>query len=217
MGCKLHCALGGNVPTRLESFNRIVKELTDQYPAPQSSDWLDDLDLLGLVRLLDNGLSSRTPYDEYIAGRFPIYTGISNETAEPLLEAVSAKHPVIASLMEDHPLKDGFKLVRAEDKDVLIGQLETNGIKVSELPKIEQILEQNQFGAKDPSAETKLREMVKKDPVLSEFANWWDQLPPINFTAVGNAIGFVNARRHIDFRGAQSLSDLFELRTKKTI
>lgn len=206
--------LGGNVPHRLESFNRIVKTLTDQCPTPQSSEWLGDLDLLGLVRLLDNGLSSRTSYDEYLSGKFPIYTvpGISNEAAEPLLKAVLAKHPVIAGLIEDHPLKDGFKLIRAEDKDTLMDQLEKGGITVSELPELEQLLEQNQFGVKDPSAMTKLREMVKEDPILSEFASWWDPLPPINFTAVGDAVGFVNARRHISFQGAQNLSDFFKLR-----
>jgi len=206
--------LGGGLQNRLEAFGSIITTLTDKCTPSKGVDWLGDLDLLGLVRLLENGLSSRTPYDEYIAGKFPLYLvpGINNEAAEPLLKVILDKHPVIAGLIEEHPLKEGFRLVRAENKETLIEQLETSGIMVKEIPELEQLLEQNQFGTKDPAAEAKLREMIKADPILNKFAQWWDPLPPISFTAVGDAVGFVNTRRHINFQGAQNLSDFFKLR-----
>jgi hypothetical protein len=54
----------------------------------------------------------------------------------------------------------------------------------------------------------KFNERFDQAEPLVEIAAWWDLLPMFDLTLIGRAIGLVNARCHITFRGVQTIAEM---------
>jgi len=178
---------------------------------PSDGGWVRDADVLNLVRVHQGVLMNRTPHKAMLERKLAVnlVTGIDMETSSPVVATATSAIPELSAQLTPHPLKPGFLRLGGRDKDELLGRLPDDA---AESPELQQLIEQNGYDITDQAAVTKLDETVSAIPALSMLAKWWDSIPPLDFTVVGDVVAFVNARRHITFQGAGTVSELLQRR-----
>jgi hypothetical protein len=188
-----------------------IAEILVSLALPSDGGWVRDADVLNLVRVHQGVLMNRTPYKKMLESKLAVnlVTGLNTETSSSLVETATMAIPKLNGQLIPHPLKPGFLRLGGRDKDELLGRLPDDA---AQFPELQQLIEQNGYGSTDQVAVTKLDETVSTIPALTTLAKWWDSVPPLDFTVVGEVVAFVNARRHITFQGAGTVSELLQLR-----
>jgi hypothetical protein len=181
---------------------------------PVDSGWVRDTDVLNLVRVHHGTLMNRTPHKTLLANKMAVnmVTGIDMETSGPLVATAISAIPKLNEQLIPHPLKSGFLRLGGRDKDELLARLPDHAAKS---PDLQQLIEQNGYGSQDHAAVTRLDEAIAAIPALTTLAKWWDNIPPLDFTVVGDVVAFVNARRHLSFQGAGTVAELLQLRSQE--
>jgi hypothetical protein len=192
-----HLISAENVATKLRALN---------LPADQG--WLDEADALGLVRITDGALMHRKPYKQLIQDRVAaeLVPGFDPAECGPLVSALITSFPGLIEACPQHQLKEGFLRLPGNSREELLAQHtggEVNG-------DLEQLINTNRYGARDPLAVTELERRVSVQPNAVAIAEWWDALRPASPTLIGQVIGFVNARRYLDFSGPQTVAELLQ-------
>jgi hypothetical protein len=192
----------------LSNTARVLVELG----LPSDGGWVRDADVLNLVRVHYGALMSRTPHKAILEKKMAVnlVTGIDMETSSALVAAATSAVPELGEHLLPHPLKPGFVRLGGHDKSELLTKLPSSAAESAEL---QQLIEQNSYGSTDPAAAAKLDETVAGIASLTALTKWWDSTPPVDFTVVGDVVAFVNARRHLSFQGAGTVSELLQLRT----
>lgn len=131
--------------------------------------------------------------------------GIDQKTHSDLIEAAIAGCPKLGQLLGPHPLKPGFIVLPGTTADEF---RQLVPVDAQPSPELEQLIGLNGFGVQDAAAVAKFAELFDQTGPLVEIAAWWDPLPMFELTLVGRAIGLVNARRHIAFRGVQTIAEM---------
>ncbi len=203
---------GENFAGQISAACQIAGALAD-LGLPTDTGWVRDIDVLNLGRVYSGGLMSRTPGEKMVQTKVAVnlITGIDAVLSKELLKTVTAAIPEISGQLTPHPLKPNFVKLGGKDKDELLTRLPANAATSAEL---EQLIAQNGYGSEDAGAIAKLEEITSEVVALKAVAEWWDAVPWVEFTVVGDVVGFVNARRYISFTGAGTVGELLQLRSQ---
>ena len=169
--------------------------------------WIEDLEALGLARTPSGIAVSRKPYKQLLGDRAAAHLnrGIDQETHRDLIESAVAECPWLGQLLVPHQLKPGVLALAGTTADEFRNLVPADS---RQSPEIEQLIALNGFGVQDAAAVAKFNELFDQAEPLVEIAAWWDLLPIFDLTLIGRAIGLVNARRHITFRGVQTIAEM---------
>lgn len=174
---------------------------------PKGKMWQQDLDALDLIRI-EPGIIGRTSFIDITKGKFIEYLshGINKTEQSELLERLIARYPDLAKVMGEHPLKDGFVILNAKDKEDFESKLQLLNIPLDD-EDVVAIISTNQFGAHDGVAVNSLTDKLNSISRFSEYMEWWNSLSAFRFSSPGQVIGYLNARRYINI--SASISDMF--------
>jgi hypothetical protein len=169
--------------------------------------WIEELEALGLARASSGLTLRRKPYKQLLGERAAAHLngGIDQETHRDLIESAIAGCPELRRLLGPHQLKPGFVVLAGTTADEFRNLVP---VDAQPSPQIEQLIGLNGFGGQDAVAVASFNERVDEAAPLVEIGAWWDALPMFDPTLVGRAIGLVNARRHIAFRGVQTIAEM---------
>jgi len=186
---------------------RSVAEALATLGLPSEANWLEEAEALNLARMYSGGLITRKPYRECIRSRIPaaLSTGIAEDKFAELIGKPGSALPELAGLVTEHQLKAGFLALGGEDRESFLKML-PDGFSPS--AELEELITANGFGVQDPDAVARLDELLDQSAAVQALAAWWDGTPYVDVTVVGRVVGFVNARRHMAFHGAQTVSEL---------
>ena len=174
---------------------------------PTDADWLQEAEALNLARMYGGTLLNRKSYREFIRERASaaFSTGIAKDKFEELIVKSDAGLPDLAGRFAEHQLKSGFVALAGKDRD---GFLETFADGYVPSAELEELVTANGYGAQDPDALSRFDELLNESPAVQAVEKWWDSTPYVDMTVVGRVVGFVNARRHMTFQGAQTVREL---------
>jgi hypothetical protein len=167
--------------------------------------WTQDADTLNLVRTVY--LSTRTPYRQVLTQRVAPYLnpGINLEESAELITTATSKCPCLRDKLHPHPLKEGFIVLPGTSRDEFVAELP---VDCEQTPELDQLIAQNGYGQQDGTATTEFLQKINQSDAMSKIADWWDKVPSLNLTVVGYVIGFVNAKRYVQWGGAQTIGEL---------
>jgi hypothetical protein len=176
---------------------------------PDDPSWTEDADALNLVRLGGGGMvMERARYRDFMARRepgIPLNPGIDQEASRDLIEAARSKCPWLEDKLQPHPLRPGFLLLVGDNAEEFLAAVPADS---EAPPELHQLVSMNNFGVQDQTVIAAFGEKVDECENLREVADWWDRVPNLDLTVVGRVIGFVNARRHVEFGGARTVAEL---------
>jgi hypothetical protein len=176
-------------------MERIASKFLDG-PLPLGSDWLDHLDILDVVR--SNTISNLKPFDEWFAGRLPGYVapGAEKDDAPTHLTGEYSELPW-GSAIVDHELRTGYVRLNVGDEFIWREHLAKQNFPDQLIDTyIASGKEQFGLGTIDPEASAEYMRRVREQPLLSQIAEWWAQIPyAVQLTPVGKALGRANAFR----------------------
>lgn len=177
---------------------------------PDDENWIKDVDVLSLARIR-RGASPRMRYAEIIRRSLlsDMTTGIDQSESGQLVEAAITAVPEISQFLTPHPLKPGFLKLAGKDAEELLSKLPR---EARDSPELQQLIGLNGYGMQDNTAMATFATVIKDSEPLSTVAEWWDNVPVVDLTVVGDVVGFVNARRHISFAGAETVAELLDLK-----
>jgi hypothetical protein len=191
---------------------KVATEVADVLIAlklPTDAGWVRELDVLNLGRTQQ--VLVRTQFKDIVISRVSrdLVTGIDVDTSLGLIDGAKKAIPEVAERIEAHPLKPGFVKLAGKDKEDLLSQLPAYAADISEL---QQLIGLNGYGIGDNTATANLAKELESSRQISTIANWWNSVPVLNLTMVGEVVAFVNARRHMTFQGAGTVSELLQRR-----
>jgi hypothetical protein len=177
---------------------------------PEGTTWTEDADTLGLVRLSSSGILTRRPYRQALQEAFVAYLnpGIELESSRALIEAATSACALLGQFLAPHPLKPGFVILPGKTQDEFLAALPPD---CERTPELDQLTAQNGYGMQDQAAVAEFGKRIDQSEALSTVAAWWDEIPVMDLTVVGSVIGFLNARRYVQFGGARTIADLLSL------
>ena len=194
--------------TYLASVSAVAQPVVG-LPLPGDALWLQETDALSLTRTYMENITTRKTYRQYAQERAAKYlsAGIPAERygelqGDPALPDLTGK--VVA-----HDLKPGFVRLHGATREEFLEGFPAEFV-VS--PPLDELITTNGFGSQDDIAVARWNELIEADPAVSAVADWWDATPWADVTIVGHVVGFVNARRHIAFTGATSVSELLTIK-----
>lgn len=183
--------------TRIKVYEDIFKNIIASIGIPSNARWIEDLDLLQLIRT--NASSDFKKMKDYLPSIFKhLVTGLPEN--DPQLEEIKSeliKNDIPLDLLKPHPLKPGYIIFDLPGKveDLLIypinnpddsHHLSENQIKILN----EKIGLVNVDASEDENLKDALIEKWKESPSLKSVAEWWDTLTyHFSLTPAGRAIG----------------------------
>jgi hypothetical protein len=197
-------------PVKFAMQHHIHKQALGAFKPVPAADWIDEAELLGLIEV-DRGFGTNTKsYVELLSERFKKFLcpGISLNRWQEINAALQDQKVDIRIHVIEHPLKNGFVLVDCTTRDEFIAavkKLIPEKATVHEL--IEEVANTNGFESEDAAAKQKLEDFVNKESDLQEVSKVWHDYPAFRITTVGEAIGYLHARKHIQFSGVGNLEE----------
>lgn len=107
-----------------------------------------------------------------------------------------------------HPLKPNFVRLLGQDRQSFLKLFDE---PTTPSPQLEELVAMNGFGNRDPEAVERWNVLLDQTPAVTSVETWWNGVPYVDTTLIGRVIGFVNAKRHIPFSGAQTVAELLVL------
>ena len=202
----------GNIVAGLKVLDKLYKTILDDNDLPINNEWVDNVEILGLVRV--NGLTSLKRFVELLFERLNGYclTGIQKDTQRynEILETLEA-NDIPKDILVDHILNQNYVRINV----VNIEQIDNISIikgKIigGEQVFTEQYLTQNQKQilkdiynetSKDKSKDHHIKEQlvlkIKEYTSLNIVMEWWNNnlSPAVSLNSVGNVIAHTNAKR----------------------
>lgn len=171
---------------------------------PPDPGWLDDAEVLQLLRTGQPGLQTRRPYREFLLDQHAptLVRGIPESTFIEATKGLSLAVPIAV----EHGFKDGYVRLLGESREAFGGSF-ASGIP----QELEPLVVENGFGEVDAESRERWFAAFEATPALAAVAAWWDSLPYIAFTPVGEAVGFIGAKRVVSIGGVASVGELFSV------
>jgi hypothetical protein len=197
-------------PDAVQSQIGSVKNIADAVAAmrlPDGADWLNETEVLDLTRSYPGGLLTRKPYREMLQERVAIHLvpGIAVKQFQEFVDRGGHAIPDLTGKVAPHPLKPNFVRLLGGDRG---GFLKLFNEPITPSPELEELVGMNGFQVHDPQAVEQWNAALDQTPAVASVEAWWNDLPQANLTMIGQVIAFVNAKRHIQFSGAQTVSEL---------
>jgi hypothetical protein len=174
---------------------------------PDEVDWLQEAEALNLTRSYGDGLMTRKGYREMLQERAAAHlvTGVPRQQFTESLALGGEEIPDLTGKVAEHPLRPNFVRLLGNDRESFLRLFDA---PISPPPQLEELITMNQFGSRDPEAVEQWNVLLDEIPAVARVEAWWDGLPYAELTLIGRVIGFVNAKRHIAFAGAQTVAGL---------
>lgn len=175
---------------------------------PSDHNWIDDADALNLIRVSTGGVESRKSYVAFLQQRVPedLVPGVEEGRFNEVVQAAGGLGGErLKACARPHPLKPGFVALVGESQAAFRSRLPPATV---ELPDVVSLVSENGFGKQDPTAVQEFAKRVQALPPLRKIASWWDRVPVVHLKLTGTVIGFVNARRYVQWGGARTIGDL---------
>jgi hypothetical protein len=172
---------------------------------PGDATWTQDAEALNLVRTLP--ISTRTVYRQFLTQQVAPYLnpGINQAESAELIAQATEQCPWLRDKLQPHPLKEGFIVLPGATADEFTATIPPEYEQTAE---IAQLIGRNGYGQQDNTATTEFAQRINQSDALSRIADWWDKVPALNLTLIGSVVGFVNARRYVQFEGARTIAEL---------
>lgn len=202
----------GNIAAGLKVLDELYKTILDDNDLPINNEWVDNVEILGLVRV--SGLTTLKRFEEILFERLNGYclTGIQKDTQRynEILETLEA-NDIPKDILVDHILNQNYVRINV----VNIEQIDNISIIKWEIiggKQVfnEQYLTQNQKQilkdiynetSKDKSRAHHIKEQlvlkIKECTSLNIVMEWWNNnlSPAVSLNSVGNVIAHTNAKR----------------------
>jgi hypothetical protein len=180
-----------------------------QMGLPDYPSWTDDAEALNLLRTIP--LGSATLYRQFLVQQVAPYLnpGINQTDSADLIAIATEQCPWLEDKLHPHALKEWFVRLPGTNQDELVAAMPSACTQTAELG---QLIAQNGYGQQDNTAVTEFTQRINQSADISRIADWWDNVPALSLTVIGQVIGFVNARRYVQFQGAQTVGEFLALR-----
>jgi hypothetical protein len=202
--------LSASDPENLESLLASLANIANAVAAldlPVGIDWLQEADALNLTRRYGGEVISRRPYRDMQQQRAAehLVTGIATERFNEMVAQGGEDIPDLTGKVAPHRLKSDHVRLLGKDRESFLRLFDE---PITPSPQLEEILVSNGFGTGDPEAVERWNALVDQTPAVATVESWWNGLPMVDFTLIGQVIGFVNAKRYVRFAGAQTVAEL---------
>lgn len=182
----------------------------DALKPTKAEEWTEEADLLRLIEIDRSFNASTRPFADFLSERVSRYMrpGIPAERWSDMNALLNEKGFDVRMSLIQHPLKENFVLIDHNSKEEF---LEVVKAEVADDVWANEIMEEmatlNNFDVIDDTARERLGQLIDQDINLKRTSEWWQVLPACRITTVGMAIGYLHAKKHIEFNGAQNLDD----------
>jgi hypothetical protein len=190
-----------DIDENLDAFESLFVQLPlDDLPVGTS--WLDDLDLLDLVRVSRSGLGSPKKFDRLYGDHYLGFTGkaVTPEVESEFLGRVSG---LIGRSFEfcDAGLQPGLRRPAFPSRSALKDVLKAHSVTEAQVKQIEDWMNEAAIMATvHEGSLVAYGERLRMRPTLRLLADWWDTLTySFARTSAGTAVAYVNAGLHGDF------------------
>lgn len=186
-----------------------LKGAYDNFPPPEEMGWIDDLDMLDLLRKQNNDLSSVKQFFDITKERFVGYLvpGVADSELERLIDPIKVVDPLVETFIMKHPLKEGFSIIASDSAEEIRERINE---QAQQLPEFDELIAQNQFGGIDETAIIKLKELLQQEDSYRLIEEWWNaQMQPCVLTKPGRVVAYSLTKNHVGpLKNVSSLSDL---------
>lgn len=195
-------------PDDLASSVQSIRRVADALHAlglPESIDWLQEAEPLNLARTYGGGLMTRKRYRDFIQSRVAdhLVSGIPTQDFQDLVNRGDL--PDLTGKVVPHSLKPDTVRLLGRDRDAFLDLFDP---AITPSPPLEELISANGFQGRDDAAVEAWNSLIEEVPSVRRVEEWWDGLPYAELTLIGRVIGFVNARRHVQFEGAETIAQL---------
>lgn len=183
-----------------------------KFPLPSGSEWLEDLDILDMLRLQDASYATIGEYYGLVQQNFKPYLapGISRDDAERLMKPIQETDPSANQLLIPHPLKDDFLTIRYETLEKLRAAVSQD---VQAVAQFEDLVGMHQFDEIDASADARLKELLSRDASYCAMEEWWNGLRPFTVTAPGRVVAYSLTKQYSGpIQGITSAMDVIAIK-----
>jgi hypothetical protein len=191
--------VGGTLGQALDTWDRLFSQLpTEHLPPASDAEWLDHLDVLGIVRV--STIGSMIKYDELLSRLVPgLACGGVEAGSEDEASGLAKLHEVGMSLPRiEHELKPGYRRLPWCAPDILELQLAEQAQFTPQQVAVAVDVARDTYkiGQHDAGLRAPLMERVRALPHLGRVPDWWDAIPhAVEVTSVGRVLARANAKR----------------------
>lgn len=209
-----HIAPGDDITDpvrRIADFATTLDPFFQRLPA--GGGWLQDLDVLGLVRL-SGGFSTIRPFREVVLARSPQLqaAGVEKSAIADALQELAFQGIDESVLFEPHPLRDATLIMRSGTSEEAFEQLRLAGGDPDGRAQLRDAITAYPYGGVDSSLNEQVDAVLYAHASMRSFRDWWRGLEAIAFTPVGDTVAFLNARRFMKIGGPSTVAELLDLR-----
>ena len=186
----------------LAAMNSHLSRFSDALPADRS--WLVDLGVLDCLQLGVGGISLKNFVQLIGENKAMGFTcaGMDADLAERHRSSFADVSPLLAQLIVPHPLAAGsYCLAGSNEERLRAIAAEVASMIPCDQTKLSQLLDSavasNRYSERVSNWEDLLRSKVHLHDALKSIDLWWQDLPALQVTPAGVAIGYANLRRHI--------------------
>lgn len=207
--------MSGNINHGLKVLDNFYKELLKHIELPKTNEWLDNLEILGLIRI--NTLSSMKTLEEIYFERLNGYCvkGIKKDTEEynNIINKLNANN-IPLDILVDHVLNPGYvRLNVINEQQIDDIYLISQQIKDNQIIEVKQIMSTEQKNVLkeiyscsrkekdcDVLIKQNLSSKINEFESLKSILKWWNSnlQPAININSVGRVIAHTNIKGMID-------------------
>lgn len=202
----------GNIIEGLKVLDDLYKFILEDNTLPIDSEWLDNAEILGVVRV--NSLTTLKRFEELLSEKLEGYclAGIQKDTQRynEIIETLE-KNNIPTGILVDHVLNQNYVRINVVDSEGIDSISIIKG-KIIDGKQVftEQYLTQNQKqilkdiyneALRDKSRTNHIKEQlvlkIKEYPSLNTVMEWWNNnlSPAVSLNSVGNVIAHTNAKR----------------------
>lgn len=186
---------------RLKMYENIFVDLLGNSTLPVGTQWIEDLDLLQLIRISPSGITNFKKMKDYLPLKFGcvMVEGIE-ESDQKFIETFKkfAENSLPLNILVNHPLKSGYKIISVPTSEIddirIIYNEESEPKRVELNPVQKNILKDSLSIINKPVKENelmidKLLSEWNKSNTLSSISQWWDSIPTyFQITRAGMAV-----------------------------
>ena len=202
----------GNIIEGLKVLDDLYKFILEENTLPINSEWLDNAEILGVVRV--NSLTTLKRFEERLSEKLEGYclAGIQKDTQRynEIIETLE-KNNIPTGILVDHVLNQNYVRINVVDLERIDSISIIKG-KIMDGKQVftEEYLTQNQKQIlkdiynetlRDKSRTNHIKEQlvlkIKEYPSLNTVMEWWNNnlSPAVSLNSVGNVIAHTNAKK----------------------
>lgn len=207
--------LSGEINQGMKVLDDIFKKILEYIELPKNNEWIDNLEILGLVRI--NTLTSMKKLEDIYFERLDGYSvkGFKKDTEEyiNIIDKLK-KNNIPFDILADHVLNPGYvRLNIISEKQIDDIYLISNQIKDNKIVDVKQNLSSEQksilreifiYSKKEKDCDTLIKQnlalKINEFKSLKTILEWWNNNlePAVNINSVGRVIAHTNIKGIIE-------------------